>query len=78
MTVRLPKRQHPGVKLVYVKSESRPGVEYTVQHIRRGRQDRWYCSCPQFTFRCLARRCHCKHIRFARWQQKTNRLLGQR
>ena len=69
MTLRLPKKQRPGVRLIYVSSESRPGVDYAVQHIRRAGQNRWFCSCPQFVYRCLARRRHCKHVRFARRQR---------
>lgn len=48
MTVRLPKRQQPGVRLAYISSESRPGVEYAVQKVRGWG---WFCSCPDFQFR---------------------------
>ncbi len=72
MTLRLAKRQQPGIRLLYVTSESRSGVEYAVQHIRRAGQNRWFCSCPQFQFRCLARKRWCKHIRAAAAAQGGN------
>lgn len=53
----------PGVRTFYVGSESKPGTEYAVQHIRKPGMNRWQCSCPQFFFRCVARGRHCKHIR---------------
>ena len=56
----------PGVWTFYVSSESLSGTDYVVQHIRRRGMNRWQCSCPQFFFRCVARRRHCKHIRLVR------------
>lgn len=70
MTLRLPNRQHKGIKLLYVQSDSRPGRSHTVQRLRRRG---WFCSCEDFQFRRLARRRHCKHIRFARQQQGRER-----
>lgn len=52
----------PGVRTFYVASESKPGTRYAVQYIRKPGMNRWQCSCPQFFFRCVARRRHCKHI----------------
>jgi hypothetical protein len=50
----------------YVSSDSLAGTEYTVQHIRRRGMNRWQCSCPNFFFRCVSRRRHCKHIHVVR------------
>lgn len=62
-----PARHHtPGIRTFYVVSDSDPGVEYSVQHIRRRGMNRWQCSCPQFFYRCVVRRRHCKHIRCVR------------
>jgi hypothetical protein len=55
-----------GIRTFYVASDSQPGVEYAVQHIRKQGMNRWQCSCPQFFFRCAAKRRHCKHIHFVR------------
>jgi hypothetical protein len=56
----------PGIRTFYIASGSKPGVQYTVQHIRRRGMRCWQCSCPQFFYRCVARRRHCKHIHFVR------------
>jgi hypothetical protein len=62
-----PSKHHaPGVWTFYVSSESIAGTEHVVQHIRRRGMNRWQCSCPQFFFRCVARRRHCKHIHLVR------------
>ena len=66
MTARPSEHRASGVRMFYVSSDSKPGVEYAVQHIRKAGMDRWQCSCPQFFYRCLARRRHCKHIHFVR------------
>ena len=55
-----------GIHTFYVSSESKPGVEYCVQHIRKPGMNRWQCNCPQFFYRCAARRRHCKHIHFVK------------
>ncbi len=73
MTVRTANNRTPGVRTFYVGSESRPGVEYVVQHIRRVGQKRWFCNCPDYTFRRLARKRHCKHIRVARQRARRKR-----
>ncbi len=65
MTVTLPNRQQVGVKLFYVSSEHNSGQQYAVQHIRRNGTDRWFCNCADFTFRKLARKRWCKHIKLA-------------
>lgn len=65
-SVRPAEHHTSGIRTFYVSSESRPGVEYCVQHIRKQGMNRWQCSCPQFFYRCVAKRCHCKHIRFVR------------
>ena len=52
-----------GVRTFYVTSESKPGVEYVVQFIRRSHQCRWFCDCADFKFRRVFRRRHCKHLR---------------
>ena len=66
MTFRPSQHHASGIRTFYVASDSHAGTEYTVQHIRRPGMNRWQCSCPQFFFRCVARRRHCKHIRFVR------------
>lgn len=55
-----------GIHTYYVPSNSKPGVEYAVQQIRKPGMNRWQCSCPQFFFRCAAKRRHCKHVRIVR------------
>jgi len=64
--VRPAEHHTPGIHTFYVASDSQTGVEYVVQHIRKPGMDRWQCSCPQYFFRCAAKRRHCKHIRLAR------------
>jgi hypothetical protein len=66
MTVRLAAHHASGIRTFYVGSDSQPGVEYSVQHIRKPGMRRWQCSCPQFFYRCASKRRHCKHIRFVR------------
>lgn len=66
MTLRPSEHRASGIRTFYVGSDSRPGIEYSVQHIRRRGMNRWQCSCPQFFYRCVSRRRHCKHIRFVR------------
>ncbi len=74
MTTRLPKKQQPGVWLIYVRSESRPGKWHAVQRLRgRG----WFCTCEDFTYRKLARRQLCKHVIFARHQRKQRQEGGR-
>ena len=60
--VRAANNRTPGVRTFYVASQSRPGVQYVVQFIRRAGQRRWFCGCGDFKFRKLARKRHCKHI----------------
>ena len=67
MTLRLAEHRASGIRTFYVTSESQPGTEYCVQHIRKPGMRRWQCSCPQFFYRCVAKRRHCKHIRFVRY-----------
>jgi hypothetical protein len=62
MTIRAANNRTAGVRTFYVASESQPGIQYVAQFIRRGRQCRWFCDCPDFKFRRLARRRHCKHL----------------
>ena len=66
MTFRPSQHHAAGTHTFYVASDPHVGTEYTVQHIRRRGMNRWQCSCPQFFFRCVARRRHCKHIHFLR------------
>ena len=66
MTIRPAEHHSAGTRTFYVGSESQPGVEYSIQHIRKPGMNRWQCSCPQFFYRCAAKRRHCKHIRFVR------------
>jgi hypothetical protein len=66
MTFRPAQHHAPGTHTFYVSSDSLAGTKYTVQHIRRRGMNRWQCSCPQFFFRCVSRRRHCKHIRAVR------------
>jgi len=66
MTLRAAGHHTSGIHTFYVASESQPGVGYCVQHIRKPGMNRWQCSCPQFYFRCAAKRRHCKHIHFVR------------
>jgi hypothetical protein len=63
MTIRTANNHAPGVRTFYVASESKPGVQYVAQFIRRSHQRRWFCDCADFKFRRLARRRHCKHLR---------------
>jgi hypothetical protein len=67
MTFRPSEHRASGIHTFYVASDSGPGTEYSVQHIRKPGMDRWQCSCPQFFYRCVSRRRHCKHIRFVRF-----------
>ena len=66
MTLRPAEHHTAGIHTFYVASESQRGVEYTVQHIRKSGMNRWQCSCPNFFYRCVAKRRHCKHVRFVR------------
>jgi predicted nucleic acid-binding Zn finger protein len=66
MTLRLAEHRAAGIHTFYVASDSKPGTEYCIQHIRKPGMNRWQCSCPQFFFRCAAKRRHCKHVRFVR------------
>jgi len=63
MTIRAADNRTSGVQTFYVASESQPGTQYVVQHIRRAGQRRWFCDCADFKFRRLARKRHCKHLR---------------
>lgn len=65
-TVRPASHHSPGTHTFYVSSESIASKDYVVQHIRRRGMNRWHCSCPNFFFRCVARRRHCKHIHLIR------------
>jgi hypothetical protein len=65
-TIRASQHHSPGTHTFYVPSESLASKDYVVQHIRRRGMNRWQCSCPNFFFRCVARRRHCKHIRLVR------------
>src|ERR1700730_10330047 len=67
MTLRLAEHHASGIRTYCVGSESQPGTEYAVQHFRKPGMCRWQCSYPQFFFRCVARRRHCKHIHFVRF-----------
>jgi predicted nucleic acid-binding Zn finger protein len=64
MTFRPSQHHASGIRTFYVASHSHAGTEYTVQHIRRPGMRQ--CSCPQFFYRCVVRRRHCKHIHFVR------------
>ena len=66
MTLRLAEHHAAGIRTLYVTSESQPGTEYAVQHIRKPGMNRWQCSCSQFFYRCVAKRRQCKHIHFVR------------
>jgi len=63
VTFRATKNPARGVRVFYVASESRPGAEHVVQHIRRNGMQRWNCDCQDFQFRRLAKKRHCKHAR---------------
>ncbi len=63
MTLHAANNHTPGVRTFYVASESRPGLEYVVQFIRRCGQRRWFCDCADFKFRRLPQGRHCKHLR---------------
>jgi hypothetical protein len=41
MTLRLAEHHTAGIRTFYVSSESQPGTEYCVQHIRRAGMNRW-------------------------------------
>jgi hypothetical protein len=62
LAIRAAHNHTPGVRTFYVASESHPGTEYVAQFIRRAHQRRWFCNCPDFTFRRLPHRRHCKHL----------------
>jgi hypothetical protein len=66
MTLRLAEHHAAGTRTFYVGSESQSGTEYCVQYIRKSGMRRWQCNCPQFYFRCAAKRRQCKHIHFVR------------
>jgi len=61
MTIRAANNHVPGVHTFYLVSDS--GKEYTLQHVRRCGQRRWFCTCPDFTYRRVAHKKHCKHLR---------------
>lgn len=61
MTIRAANNHTPGVRTFYLTSDS--GKEYTLQHVRRAGQRRWYCTCPDFTYRRVAHKRHCKHLK---------------
>lgn len=63
MTIRTANNQTAGVHTFYVASESRQGINYAVQHVRRAGQRRFFCECPDFHFRRVAAKRHCKHAR---------------
>ena len=63
MTIQATGRKGNGVAIFYVQSESKPDVQYTVQYIRQGTTRRWFCTCPDFFYRKLRRKKHCKHCR---------------
>ncbi len=65
-TIRTAGNRTPGRFLFYIGSESRPGREHAVQHIRRGHRRFWNCSCEDYQFRRLPHRRHCRHIRLTR------------
>jgi len=77
MTLRPSERRALGIHTFYVASESQLGIEHAVQHIRRRGMNRWQCSCPQFFFRCAARRRHCKHIQFVRQSSTATTSKGE-
>lgn len=62
MTIRAAHNRTPGVRTFYIASESKPETEYVAQFVRRAHQRRFFCTCPDFTFRRLSRRRHCKHL----------------
>lgn len=62
MTIRAALNHTPGVRTFYVTSESKPDTNYVAQFIRRAGMRRWFCDCPDFKFRRLARKRHCKHL----------------
>ena len=80
MTIKTTRKRTPGVRLFYVQSESKPDVQYVVQFIRRNHTRRWFCDCPDFKFRRLARKRHCKHARelaqLAREAHGVSRISG--
>lgn len=55
--------QHRGgnARHFYIRSTS--GRDYVATYIRTARRREWFCSCPDFQFRRLAQRRHCKHLR---------------
>ena len=63
MTFRAATNHTRGVRTLYVASESNPDKQDVAQHIRRSHQQRWFCDCPDFTFRRIGRRRRCKHLR---------------
>ena len=67
MTLRAAEHHSAGIHTFYVTSETQPGVEYCVQRIRKPGMRRWQCNCPQFFYRCAAKRRHCKHIHWVRY-----------
>ncbi len=74
-----------GVHRFYFLSQSQPGTEYVVQHVRAYGQHRWFCNCPDFTYRRLPRKRLCKHARFlshlvrlARGFRRLRKMAGAR
>ncbi|HEV2386780.1 MAG TPA: SWIM zinc finger family protein [Candidatus Acidoferrales bacterium] len=61
LTIRQARNHQPGVRTFYVMGDS--GQEYVVQYVRHAHQRRFFCTCPDFTFRRLPKRRHCKHAR---------------
>ncbi len=62
MTIRC-KQQERGKQAFLVGSERMAGVEYTVEHVRANGTRRFFCSCPDFQYRKIRRKRHCKHAR---------------
>jgi len=62
--VRAAGKSMPGVHTFYIASARAAGPSHVAQHVRRAGQRRWFCDCADFTFRRLAQKRHCKHLRY--------------
>lgn len=55
--------QHRGGNAQHFYIRSTSGRDYVASYIRTARRREWHCTCPDYTFRRLAQRRHCKHLR---------------
>lgn len=55
--------QHRGGNAQHFYIRSTSSHDYVASYIRTAHRREWHCTCPDYTFRRLAQRRHCKHLR---------------